>query len=138
MAAMSADALEQYIDDLFPGVLQKFSVLSVEPEGRVTVKYRIGDRDMRPGGTVMGPTLMLIVDVATFLAMASMVGPEKMAVTSNLNIQFLRKPPRDMLLCTTEVLKMGRRNAVVDARLYSETDGNLCAKATVTFSRPQP
>ncbi len=134
---MSARDLEDYIEELFPGVLRKFSVQSVEPKGCVTVKYTISDRDMRPGGTVMGPSLMLVVDVATFLAMASLAGPEKMAVTSSLNIQFLKKPPKETILCTTEVLKLGQRTAVVDARLYSESDDALCAKATVTFARPQ-
>lgn len=95
--------------------------------------------DLRPGGTVSGPTLMTFADAVAFMAVLARIGPESLAVTSNLNINFLRRPRMVDLVAEARVLKVGSSLAVVDTMLYSDTGDTDAfqrpvAQATVTYS----
>jgi uncharacterized protein (TIGR00369 family) len=102
--------------------------------GRARVRYRIGERQLRPGGTVMGPALMLLADTAMYAALLAADRSATDAVTSQLNISFLQRPlPRD-LIAEAEVLRRGRTLSVGEVRLYSEGSSVIVAHATVTYS----
>jgi uncharacterized protein (TIGR00369 family) len=103
-------------------------------DGRARVRYLITEQHLRPGGTVMGPILMLVADVAMYAALISLDRRTTAAFTSNLNISFLQRPaPRD-LIGEAEVLRLGRSLSVGEVRIYSEGDERIVAHATVTYS----
>ena len=93
----------------------------------------------RPGGTVSGPTLMAMADGVAYMVLLSRIGPAALAVTSNLNINFLRRPRLVDLVTDARLLKLGRSLAVVEVSMYS--DGGSAedlqkpvAHATITYS----
>ncbi|MFT5505900.1 MAG: hypothetical protein ACI845_001947 [Gammaproteobacteria bacterium] len=92
------------------------------------------ENTLRPGGTISGPHMMLIADVCMFAVVLGAIGEVKLAVTTNLNINFLRKPGASDLVARGKALKMGKRLAVIDVSIFS--DGDLVAHATGTYSIP--
>jgi uncharacterized protein (TIGR00369 family) len=101
----------------------------------VVVALSVGPVHGRPGGTVSGPTMMGLADGAAWMATLSRIGPVLMAVTSNLTVEFLRRPPLgETLRARAELLRLGRRLSVTDVRLVS--GGALVAHATVTYAIP--
>lgn len=96
-------------------------------------------RDLiRPGGTVAGPALMGLADFAMYVVVLSQIGPVELAVTTNLNINFLRKPGEADVLADARSLKLGKRLAVLDVSLYSDGDAEPVAHVTGTYSIPPP
>ena len=91
---------------------------------------------LRPGGTVSGPTQMGLADGAAYALILAHIGPVALAVTSSLNIAFLRKPQPADLVADATFLKLGRKLAVVDVRLRSEGSDDPIAQATVTYAIP--
>ena len=83
-----------------------------------------------------GPTIMTLVDSAAWLAILSRIGPVVLAVTTSLHIDFLRKPDLSDIIATGDLIKLGRRLAVVDVAVRSEHSGELVAKSQVTYSIP--
>lgn len=102
----------------------------------VVVRYVVGERNSRPGGTVSGPTMMMLADTAAWVAIMSRVGPELLAVTTSLTINFLRKPAIADLVAEATLDKLGRKLGVVSVRLFSEGSRDLVATASVTYARP--
>jgi uncharacterized protein (TIGR00369 family) len=102
----------------------------------VTVRYQVNERNARPGGTLSGPTMMMLADTAAWVAIMSRVGPELLAVTTSLTINFLRKPSISDLVAEASLDKLGRKLGVVSVRLYSEDSRDLVATASVTYARP--
>lgn len=106
-------------------------------ERGATVRKLIGDNDLRPGGTVSGPTLMAVADLALYIALLGEIGIVPLAVTTSLNTNFLRKPTagRDIVgVC--KLLKVGRTLAVGEVLLYSEGEDEPVAQATGTYAIP--
>lgn len=91
---------------------------------------------IRPGGTVGGPTLMMMADATAYAVILAHIGPVALAVTSSLTINFLRKPQPVGVRAEAEILKLGRTLAVVEVRLYSEGRPELVAQASVTYAIP--
>ena len=89
---------------------------------------------LRAGGTIAGPFMMMLADVCMFAVVLSMLGEVKLAVTTSLNINFLRKPSECDLVARGSIIKMGKRLAVLEVSIYSEED--LVAHATGTYSIP--
>ncbi len=112
-----------------------FEVIATGP-GFATMRLDPQQKHLRPGGTVSGPTLFALADVTAYIALLAHIGPVALAVTTNLNINFLRKPHLGPLQCTCRILKLGKRLAVLDA-VISELGGDeLVAHATATYSIP--
>ena len=135
MPLMSADELTAFLQAAFPDSPPPFVVTSVEHH-RVELELPARATMLRPGGTISGPTLMTMADTAAYVVVLAEIGPIALAVTSSLTIQFLRKPPAAGLVASTEMLRLGRRQAVVDVRLRSMDDPRPVAQATVTYSIP--
>ncbi len=91
---------------------------------------------LRPGGTVSGPVMMTLADAAMFGAVLARKGPLALAVTTNLSIDFLRKPAPTDVVATAQLLKLGKRLAVGDILIHSAQDDALVARATATYSLP--
>jgi len=96
----------------------------------------IAEQNLRPGGTVSGPAMMTLADCAAYMLLLGLIGPVALAVTTNLNINFLRKPEPEPLECTCRILKLGKRLAVLDASIVKVGDDDLVAHATATYSIP--
>ena len=135
---MSARELEDFIDHAFPeGGDRQFDVEEVG-DRRVRLRLRIQPWMLRPGGTISGPTLMGLADTAAYLLVLAELGPVAMAVTSNLNIHFLKRPPADQpIVVEGELLKMWKRLALSEVRMRSGDDPEPVAYATVTYSIPE-
>lgn len=135
---MTTREIEDFIASDFPQVNmdgQHFSVVSVE-SGAAVMRLLPGPRHLRPGGTVSGPALFTLADVAAYVALLAHIGPVALAVTTNLNINFLRKPAEgNPLDATCRILKLGKRLAVVDVAIH-DIEGDLVAHATATYSIP--
>jgi uncharacterized protein (TIGR00369 family) len=95
-----------------------------------------GPESLRPGGIVSGPTLMALADVAAYAAVLAHIGPVPMAVTSTLNISFLRPCRAAQVNADARLLRLGRRAATVDVRIWQGSEDELVAQATVGYALP--
>jgi len=134
---MDAGELHEFMSQAFDRPLS-WSIERVEPDG-VRVRQPVGGTDLRPGGTVSGPTLMALADGVAYIAILSRIGPAALAVTTNLNINFMRRPRPVDLVADARILKLGRTLALVDVLLYSDggQPGDLerpVAQSVVTYS----
>jgi uncharacterized protein (TIGR00369 family) len=91
---------------------------------------------IRPGGIVSGPVLMGLVDVAAYAAILAHIGPVPMAVTHTLTMNFLRGCPVAPVIADARLLKLGRRLATVDVRLWQEDEHQPVAQATAGYALP--
>ena len=106
-------------------------------EKKATIRHRIGVEELRPGGTVSGPVLMTVADVALYVAILAEIGIVPLAVTTSLNVNFLRKPAadRDIIgVCT--LMKVGKSLIVGEVALYSEGSDEMVAHAVGTYAIP--
>lgn len=110
------------IDRIEPGFVR----LALEPDSS----------NLRPGGIVSGPTQMGLVDRAAYAVILAHIGPVAMAVTSNLNMSFLRAVKQQTVWCDAVLLKLGRRLATVDCRLWQDDPANVVGQAVVTYAIP--
>jgi len=133
--AMNVDELEPYIEEVFPQVSHYgFKVEGLAP-GNLMLSMNINDSHLRPGGTVSGPTMFALADCAAYLVILAHIGKVALAVTTNLNINFLNKPEGD-LYAEAGLLKLGKRLAICDIAIRSKADKLLVAHATATYSIP--
>lgn len=104
--------------------------------GTATLRLRHAPHHIRPGGTVAGPVVVALADVALYAAVLSLIGQVELAVTTNLNVNFLRKPGPADLICHARILKLGKRLAVGECQLLSEGESEMVAHVTGTYSIP--
>jgi uncharacterized protein (TIGR00369 family) len=137
-AAMTVAGLNRFLATEFPQVFHGDSGLSIEQVwhggGRVRQAYQ--PQFIRPGGTISGPTMMALADFAMYVGVLASIGPVPLAVTTNLNINFLRKPEARDLIAECRLLKLGKRLAVGEVNIHSEGLDELVAHVTSTYSIP--
>ena len=135
---LSAQELERRLAAEFREAFHSDSGLKILDvwQGGCRVRLAFRETSTRPGGTISGPTLMMLADVAMYVGLFASIGWVPLAVTTNLNINFLRKPARAALLAECRLIKLGRRLAVGDVGLRSEGEEELVAHATSTYSIP--
>ena len=133
---VSADEMSDFLAKVFPQVQDDFRIEQLDENG-AKVRMMVAERHLRPGGTVSGPSMFALADVAAYIATMALVGKEALAVTTNCSLDFMRKPEagRD-LIATCEVLKLGRALSVCDVRIYSEGMSKPVARANMTYSIP--
>lgn len=126
--------IQAFLAEEFPQAT--IEVLAADEKG-ARVRQPIGFSHLRPGGTVSGPTMMALADTAAYVAIFGRLGIIPLAVTTSLNINFMSKPAPDRaLIADAELLKVGTRLVVADARIYSEGEPTLLAQASITYSIP--
>jgi uncharacterized protein (TIGR00369 family) len=135
---MSVAAVNALLDREFPQVAARASAVKIEDTWYLGSKVRraFNERSLRPGGTISGPTMMGLADFAIYVAILASVGPVPLAVTTNLNINFLRKPAQRDLIAEARLIKLGKRLVVGEVEIYSEGDDDMVAHATATYSMP--
>jgi len=133
---MTRAELEHFIKEVFPQVAADFTVEDVAPM-EITMRLNVAERHLRPGGTVSGPSMFALADVAIYLAILAMIGPRALAVTTNASFDFMRKPAAGVdLIAKCRLLKLGRVLAVGDVLLFSEGMEAPVARASMTYSIP--
>ncbi|SOE17320.1 uncharacterized protein (TIGR00369 family) [Hoeflea halophila] len=134
---MSAAELADYLDEVYPQINAEgplISVTEVRP-GATVVRLNADERHLRPGGTVSGPTMFMLADLGAYAVILAHIGRVALAVTTNLNINFLMKPQPGPLDATATILKLGKRLVVTDIAI-NDSGGELVAHATATYSIP--
>ena len=134
---MTAEEISAFWDEHFPQIQEAgdLTIVSVTP-GEAVLRLDAEERHLRPGGTISGPTLFTLADVAAYAVLLAHIGPEPLIVTTNFNINFMRRPPLAPLLASCTILKLGQRLAVVEIGMRPEAGGELVAHATATYAIP--
>lgn len=133
---MDATELAEFLEREFPQVCGEFAIEELG-ERRVRTRLYVGERHLRPGGTVSGPAIFSLADVSVYLAVLAMIGPEALAVTTSCSVDFMRKPaPRTDLIAECRLLKLGRVLAVGEVLIFSEGGESPVARASLTYSIP--
>jgi uncharacterized protein (TIGR00369 family) len=135
---MTAQEVSAFLDREFPQIHQDGPVFEVEAVGAGTARMRMkaGERHVRPGGTLSGPSMMTLADLALYVVILAHIGPVGLAVTTNLTFNFLRRPePRD-LVAECRLLKLGSRLAVGEVSLFSDGEADPVCHAIGTYSIP--
>ena len=135
--ALSKHEVTHFLAQEFPQALEKTSIEEISPKG-AQLLYRVDQDDLRPGQTVSGPTLMLVADFVLYVAIIGHLGLVKMAVTTNMNINFFRKPDgtRD-IRAVCKLIKVGRTLVTGEVWLYSVGDEEPVAHVIGTYALPQ-
>ena len=134
---MSKVSIEQFNDIIraeLPSVAEYGIALQQIAHGSARMVLPYAPRSLRPGGTIAGPFMMMLADVCMYAVVLSMLGEIKLAVTTSFNINFLRKPAETDLVAAGEIIKLGKRLAVVEVSVYSGDE--IVAHATGTYSIP--
>jgi uncharacterized protein (TIGR00369 family) len=136
--AMSADEIAKLLHEVFPQGFYPGCGLTIErvEYADVRVRRHFQEDSIRPGGTISGPTMMELADFAMYVAVFSAVGPQPLAVTTNLNINFLRKPGKGDLIADARLMKIGKRLVVGEVTICSDGASEPVAHATSTYSIP--
>lgn len=133
---MDRAALTAFLAAEFGQVAQDFAVEAVDDD-RLRLRLIVQGRHLRPGGTVSGPAIFALADVAVYLAILARIGPVALAVTTNASVDFLRKPAAGVdLIAEARILKLGRVLAVGDVLIRSEGGTAPVARASLTYSIP--
>lgn len=136
MIVMTAAELQGFLAQEFAQVAEDFLVERADGAG-VCLRLRVQDKHLRPGGTVSGPAIFALADVAMYLAILSRIGPVALAVTTSCSVDFMRKPAAGVdMLAEARVLKLGRSLAVGDVMLFSKGMVEPVARAGLTYSIP--
>jgi len=136
---MSADEIGELLTREFPQAFYPGCGLTIEKvaHGDVRVRRAYHEEHLRPGGTISGPTMMELADFAMYVAVFSAIGPQPLAVTTNLNINFLRRPAAADLIAEARLMKVGKRLAVGEVIIRSDGQDAPVAHVTSTYSIPQ-
>lgn len=134
MSKVSLAEMELFFAKEFPQA--KFSLEEFAEES-ITIRYKVDESDLRPGGTVSGPTMMSVADCAIYVAILKEIGLVALAVTTSLNINFLRKPVAGKdILGVCSLLKLGKSLAIGEVAIFSEGESEPVAHSVGTYSIP--
>lgn len=135
---MDADAVNAFLKQVYPQLNDDFAdymATDVFPGG-CTVRLNATDRHLRPGGTVSGPALFTLADIGGYVCVLTHGGPEALSVTTNLNINFMRKAEAGPIDGHCRILKLGKSLMVFDIDMVAGPEGLTVAHATGTYSIP--
>jgi len=133
---VSKDVIAKFLAKEFP---QSKCVVEAVGDRAATIRHEVGFDELRPGGTVSGPVMMTVADVALYVAVLGEVGLVPLAVTSSLSINFLRKPAADKaIIGQCKLIKVGRSLVVGEVVLYSDGDDRPVAHVMGTYALPTP
>jgi len=136
--AMSADEIAKLLHEVFPQAFFPGCGLTLERVhyANIRVRRHFHEDYLRPGGTISGPTMMELADFAMYVAVFSAIGPQPLAVTTNLTINFLRKPAQADLIADAKLMKVGKRLVVGEVTITSAGSDEPVAHVTATYSIP--
>ena len=128
---------EEIADFIARDFPQCSSTIETVGDRSATVRHRIGHDELRPGGTVSGPVMMEVADIALYVAILGEIGIVPLAVTTGMNINFLRKPSAERdIIGVCHLMKVGKALVIGEVNLYSDGDEQRVAHAVGTYSIP--
>ncbi|MBT4046271.1 MAG: PaaI family thioesterase [Rhodospirillaceae bacterium] len=138
---MSGPQLEAFMAESFSQMNDmNLTIEEVRPR-YLRARIVTSEKNLRPGGTISGPTMMAMADCVTWLAIIGTLGHGEQAVTTNLNMNFMKRPGPFDLIAEGRLLKLGRRLAVGDVMIYSDDGSDAAdhpvAHATLTYAIPE-
>jgi uncharacterized protein (TIGR00369 family) len=134
---MGKQALCAFLDGAFPAAIRpSLGEVAAVNLDHVQLTLEPLPEMIRPGDIVSGPALMALIDVAAYAAILAHIGPVAMAVTHTLNVTFLRACRFETVVADARLLKLGRRLATVDVRVWQGSDDRLVAQSTVGYALP--
>ncbi len=133
---MTTAELTAFLDREFPQMRPLAMRIEAWDGQRLRLGMAIGEAQLRPGGTVSGPTMMTLADCAAYLLLLGLIGPVALAVTTNLNINFMRKPGLGDLSAEASMLKLGKTLAIIEISLYSAGVDEPVAHSVLTYAIP--
>jgi uncharacterized protein (TIGR00369 family) len=131
---MDAAAINVFLAQAFAG--QEPPFVDHADGRRALCRRRFDPSQIRPGGTLSGPTMMALADTAAYALVLSAVGFQPLAVTTSLTINFMRKPAPKDLIADARMMKLGKALAVMEVSITSDGEPALVAHAVVTYSIP--
>ena len=137
-AAVTLEDIHAFLRRDFPQLYVHGEIFSVLEIGHGTCCMRMDyhESQLRPGGTISGPSMMALADVGLYVALLGAIGEVPLAVTTNFSINFLKKPDPCPMIAECRYLKIGKRLAVGEANLFSAGNDGLVAHVTATYSVP--
>jgi uncharacterized protein (TIGR00369 family) len=137
-SALSIKEIEDLLAREFPQAMRPGSGLKIEhvEYGVARVRKAFNPNSLRPGGTISGPTMMGLADFALYVAIFAAIGPQTLAVTTNLNINFLRKPEQADLIAEARLMKVGKRLVIGEVTVHADGNEEPVAHVTATYSVP--
>lgn len=135
---MTASEVDDLIASLYPQLnndYKAYETIDVFPGG-CTVRLNADERHIRPGGTVSGPSLFTLADIGGYACVLSHSGPDALSVTTNLNINFMRKAEPGPIDGHCRILKLGKSLMVFEIDMVAGLNGQTVAHATGTYSIP--
>ena len=138
---LSVSEVSALVEQHFPQVHEGTGRISIErlDVAQTVVRMAYDERAIRPGGTISGPAMFKVADFGVYVAILGRLGADGLqAVTTNLTINFLSRPQPAALIAKIQLMKLGRRLAVAEVKLYSEGRDEVVAHATATYAIPPP
>lgn len=133
---LSKTEVTEFLSEVFPQVKNDFTIEALD-DMTASVRLNVEERHLRPGGTVSGPAIFALADVAIYITLLGMIGREALTVTTNCSIDFMRKPAANSdLIAECRLLKLGRTLAVGDVLIYSDGISDPVARASLTYAIP--
>ncbi|PWK67511.1 PaaI family thioesterase [Aminobacter sp. AP02] len=135
---MTAAEVNRLLEEVYPQLNEHYDFYQVTEvfPGGCTVRLNADERHLRPGGTVSGPSLFTLADIGGYVCVLSHAGPDALSVTTNLNINFMRKAEAGPIDGHCRILKLGRSLMVFDIDIVAGPDRHTVAHATGTYSIP--
>ena len=137
MSKVTAQDLDEFFDRMFPGRTDEIPRCDHIETDYVEMTWPVTERHLRPGGYISGPTQMTLADHAAYVVIFTRTGIVPMAVTSNLNIDFLRPCIGQAVTAKARLIKLGKTLAVVSVDMQAEGSEKVSSRATVTYAIPQ-
>ncbi|MCG8426131.1 MAG: PaaI family thioesterase [Chromatiales bacterium] len=136
MPKLSVEEFNHIMQQELPWAIDQDMQLEDIGPGSALMRLPYQTRSVRPGGTISGPHMMMLADACMYAVVLSLIGQVKLAVTTNFNINFLRKPSECDLLAEGKIIKLGKRLAVMEVSVLTGDERELVAHATGTYSIP--
>ena len=132
---ISIDEMTKKLEKIFPQIRGRYRILKLE-DSSSEVQLLAAEENLRPGNTISGPTMFELADISFYVAMLALTGYGTLAVTTNVSINFLRKPFLNDLIAVAKIKKTGRQLVVGDVEIFSEDRSAIFAHAIFTYSVP--
>ena len=137
MSKVSATEMNAFFATAFKGDKDMIPEITLAEADHIIMRAKMSEANLRPGGSISGPTQMALADHIAYALIFTRMGITPMAVTSNLNIDFLRPLFGDFVVVEGKMIKFGRTLAVASVDIRAEENEKLASHATVTYVLPK-
>ena len=133
---ISIEEISKKLKDIFPQVADKYEIITLK-SNYSEVKLLSNNKNLRPGNTISGPSMFELADLSFYIAIMASTDLGDKSVTTNVSINFIKKPLLSNLLGISQIKKMGKRLVVGDVEILSEDKKQIYAQALFTYSIPR-